>query len=135
MLARVKGGGHSWCVFGRKVVTTGLVLSQEINKSIANVEATYIQVVDTVQVGAARCNHYIRQHGPFAYCVIAPGAAACGNCHWGSQEHRCSFNDLGRSVPSSRRYAIPQRVIDKISALKAEAATLLEMIQELESGT
>lgn len=117
--------------FGRKVVTTGLVLSQEINKSIVNVEAAHIQVVGTVQIGAARCNHCIRQHGPFAHCVTAPGAAACGNCHWRSQEHRCSFNDLERPVPSSRRYAIPQRVIDKISALKAEAATLLKMIQEL----
>ncbi|KAJ5802790.1 uncharacterized protein N7503_005240 [Penicillium pulvis] len=67
--------------FGRKVVTTGLVLIQEINKSINNVEATHIQV---------------------------------------NAQYRLAS-----------RYAVPRRVIDKISALKAEAVILLEKIQEL----
>nr|UPX44668.1 hypothetical protein FAC6B23_02 [Penicillium fuscum] len=120
--------------FERRLVKTGLTLIQEINQSITNVEAAQFEVVGTVKVGAAKCFHCQSSTGPFAHCVTAPGAAACGNRHWKKQEHRCSFNDLDPQKSSGLRQAISQHVVNNVPVTKAEALTLLQKIQKLKKN-
>lgn len=70
---------------------TPSLFSENIGTSLANVEAALIQVVGTRAEVA--CTHCQEIKGPFAHCVrIAGDQNHCGNCHWGGNRDRCSFN-------------------------------------------
>ena len=70
---------------------TPSLFSEKIGASLANVEAVLIQVVGTR--AEVPCTHCQEGLGPFAHCVrIAGDQTDCGNCHWGGNQRRCSFN-------------------------------------------
>ncbi|KAJ6091897.1 hypothetical protein N7467_003866 [Penicillium canescens] len=63
-----------------------------------------IQVVGLVQI--IPCRHCLQRDGPWAHCVVAPGATHCGNCHWGGNSFRCSFGPGQRMPPRRTRRPI-----------------------------
>ncbi|KAJ5199553.1 Protein of unknown function DUF3716 [Penicillium cf. griseofulvum] len=87
-------------------VWSASMFSENIGESLTNVEAILIQVVGTRQ--EVPCKHCEERRGPFAHCVRIPEANNhWGNCHWGGDRDRCSFNE-GPIAPKPTRVRRPK---------------------------
>ncbi|KAJ5825381.1 hypothetical protein N7474_002519 [Penicillium riverlandense] len=92
------------------------VLFNKISKSLANIEATLMQTVGTIQSRENECVHCKEEAGPFSNCVKVEGVEFCANCHWEKLDLRCSFNS--QSSTPKRRRTLPHPTDEEIQNKK-----------------